>query len=128
VVGLLPLVLLGLPFDVIALAGGVYGAFATFNHANLRIGLGRLEGLLVSPRFHQLHHLPRTTEANLGTILTLWDVLRGTAVRAAVPSDAAFGLPGERDGYPQDWPRQLLRPFADLLALRHRRPAAAVGR
>ena len=116
VVGPLPLMLAGVPLEVIALGGAVYGAFAIFNHSNLRLGLGGLDWVLVSPRFHHLHHVPRTTEKNLGTVFTLWDVLRGTAIRAAAPADVAFGLPGDREDYPQDWPRQFLAPPAALFA------------
>jgi len=35
--------------------------------------------VLVSPAYHRLHHAPHTQGANLGVVLTIWDVLAGYA-------------------------------------------------
>jgi hypothetical protein len=79
------------------------------NHANVRLPLGRLEAILITPRLHRLHHTPATTERNLGTILTLWDRLRGTLVTGNA-EPRVFGLPGESEPYPEGWWRQLVEP------------------
>jgi sterol desaturase/sphingolipid hydroxylase (fatty acid hydroxylase superfamily) len=50
-------------------------------------------------------------ERNLGTVFTCWDRLRGTFVIADPPPEVRFGLPVERETYPQDWPRQLVAPW-----------------
>jgi sterol desaturase/sphingolipid hydroxylase (fatty acid hydroxylase superfamily) len=118
------LVIAGMPLDVVALAGSLFLAWAVFNHSNLRAELRVLEPVLVTPRLHRLHHVPRTTERNLGTVLTLWDRLRGTLVRA--PADTSpLGIPGEARPYPQGWLRQLLEPSRRLI---HGRRAARQAR
>ena len=111
---LAPLVVIaaGVPVPAVGAAAVVFFAWATLNHANLRLPLGCLEGVLVTPRLHRVHHVPATVERNLGTVFTCWDRLRGTLVRADPPADTAFGLPLETATYPQDWGRQLLAPFS----------------
>ena len=117
------LVLAGFPLDAIALAAALFLAWAILNHSNLRLPLRLLEPILVTPRLHRLHHLPRTTERNLGTVFTLWDRLRGTLVVAEPAADAALGIPGDAGTYPQGWGRQLVQPMAAIItASRARRP------
>ena len=100
----------GFSTDAVVLAGSVFYAWAAFNHANLRPRLRLLEPVLVTPRLHRLHHLPRTTERNLGTVFTVWDRLRGSLVVAESPGPMHFGIPGEMETYPQGWLRQLVEP------------------
>jgi sterol desaturase/sphingolipid hydroxylase (fatty acid hydroxylase superfamily) len=82
----------------------IYVCIGTLQHANLRWTFGLLGRVLVSPAYHRLHHAPDAQGANLGVVLTIWDVLVG---RARFPSrgDAAghTGLDGrpipvEQDG------------------------------
>ncbi|PHK95332.1 fatty acid hydroxylase [Pseudoroseomonas rhizosphaerae] len=53
------------------------------SHANLRLSFGRVgERLLVSPRFHRLHHselAPGEEGRNYGVLLPVWDWMFGTA-------------------------------------------------
>jgi len=121
------LVVAGFPLDAVVPAAALFLAWAMLNHSNLRLPLGALESLLVTPRLHRLHHVPRTTERNLGTVLTLWDRLRGTLVVAEAPADVAFGIPGDGGSYPQGWARQLVRPLAALLSDAPRRWARSTG-
>ncbi|RAI58473.1 sterol desaturase family protein [Roseicella frigidaeris] len=55
----------------------------SLSHANVRLHYGRLgERLLVSPRFHRLHHAPLSAGAqgkNYAVLLPVWDWLFGTA-------------------------------------------------
>lgn len=58
----------------------------SLQHANLRLSFGALgERMLVSPRFHRLHHAigdgheGRRYGCNFAVLLPLWDVLFGTA-------------------------------------------------
>ncbi len=58
----------------------------SFSHANLRVNFGRFgEHLLVSPRFHRVHHAiglgheGRTQGCNFAVLFPIWDVLFGTA-------------------------------------------------
>jgi sterol desaturase/sphingolipid hydroxylase (fatty acid hydroxylase superfamily) len=108
------LILAGVPVDVAGSAAAIFVAWAILNHANLRLPLGALEALLITPRLHRLHHLPATMERNLGTMLTLWDRLRGTLVTAEPARPCVFGVSGERAAYPEGWWRQLVEPVRRL--------------
>ncbi|TDH63061.1 fatty acid hydroxylase family protein [Dankookia rubra] len=54
----------------------------SLSHANVRLDYGRLgERLLVSPRFHRLHHAPLSAGAhgrNYAVLLPIWDWIFGT--------------------------------------------------
>ncbi len=67
---------------------------AMLPHANVRWGFGPFGRVLVSPAFHRVHHsVDGRIDVNLGTILTVWDVMTHRAVfpeRDAVP--VATGL------------------------------------
>jgi sterol desaturase/sphingolipid hydroxylase (fatty acid hydroxylase superfamily) len=73
----------------------IYVCIGTLQHANLRWTFGPVGRVLVSPAYHRLHHAPDTQQANLGVVLTIWDVLAGRA-RFPSRSDAAgrTGLDG----------------------------------
>lgn len=58
----------------------------SFSHINARIGFGRIgERILVSPRYHRLHHAranpaePHIHDHNFAAVLPIWDILFGTA-------------------------------------------------
>ena len=59
--------------------------------------------MLVSPAYHRLHHAPDIQDANLGVVLTIWDVLAGRA-RFPARGDAAgrTGLDGRPVPVEQD--------------------------
>jgi sterol desaturase/sphingolipid hydroxylase (fatty acid hydroxylase superfamily) len=57
----------------------IYVCIGTLQHANLRWTFGPLGRVIVSPAYHRLHHAPDTQGANLGVVLTIWDVLIGRA-------------------------------------------------
>ena len=63
----------------------IYVCIGTLQHANLRWTFGPVGRVLVSPAYHRLHHAPDTQDANLGVVLTIWDMLAG---RARFPSRA----------------------------------------
>jgi sterol desaturase/sphingolipid hydroxylase (fatty acid hydroxylase superfamily) len=67
----------------------VYVCLGTLPHANVRWSYGPLGRVLVSPAYHRLHHaVDSRPEANLGIVLTVWDVLAGMArfpTRGATP-------------------------------------------
>jgi len=98
-----------------------YVCVGTLQHANLRWTLGPLGRVLVSPAYHRLHHAADIQDANLGVVLTIWDVLAG---RARFPSRASrvgrTGLDGRPVPVEQDDPAtrplrlmagQLIEPF-----------------
>ncbi|WP_439106030.1 sterol desaturase family protein [Congregibacter sp.] len=88
---------------------------AQFHHANIALPskldsvLGRV---LVTPRYHGLHHLTerRFGDRNFATIFPWWDALFGTAVKSVPGDDAKFGLPEDRGLAlaPLEW---ILEPF-----------------
>ena len=107
------LIVAGVPVDVAGSAAAIFVGWAVLNHANVRVPLGALEPLLITPRLHRLHHVPATTERNLGTMLALWDRLRGTLVAAHPARAHPFGT-GEPEPYPEGWWRQLVEPVRRL--------------
>jgi len=102
----------------------IYVCIGTLQHANLRWTFGPAGRVLVSPAYHRLHHAPDTQQANLGVVLTIWDVLAGRA-RFPARGDAVgrTGLDGrpvpvEQDGSARPALRlmagQLIEPFQGL--------------
>ena len=80
----------------------------SFQHANLRLGFGGVgERLLVSPRFHRLHHAVgvghesggRLGGCNFGVLLPWWDMLFGTANFRPIylPTGVRDQVAGQRD-------------------------------
>jgi sterol desaturase/sphingolipid hydroxylase (fatty acid hydroxylase superfamily) len=77
----------------IAFVGGSYPAWIWFGflnqawgffiHSNLKINLGPLKYIIVSPQFHRVHHSirPEHWDMNYGERLTLWDWMFGTMVK-----------------------------------------------
>lgn len=54
----------------------------SLSHANIRLSFGPLEPILVSPRFHRLHHALRAAgrnSCNYASVFSLWDVIFRTA-------------------------------------------------
>ena len=59
--------------------------------------------------------MPETDGNNLGTILTVWDRLRGTLLVEETAPDTTFGVSGEVVSYPQGWPAQFVKPFREII-------------
>jgi len=55
--------------------------YQSLQHSDLDWSYGKLDRVLVSPRFHSVHHStePRQYGHNFGLLLSLWDTLFGTA-------------------------------------------------
>ncbi|MCA2999116.1 MAG: sterol desaturase family protein [Rhodocyclaceae bacterium] len=75
----------------------------SLSHANLRLHFGRVgERLLVSPRFHRVHHgvgvghEGRTQGCNFAVLFPIWDVMFGTA--NFEPTFPATGIRDQADG------------------------------
>ncbi len=63
----------------------VYLCLGTLTHANVPWDLGPLRKVLVSPAYHRQHHaIGCPPGANLGVVLTIWDVMSHRAVFPAV--------------------------------------------
>ncbi len=70
------------------------------SHTNTRIGFGPVfEKLFVDPRFHRLHHMraeaqhPGLHNCNYGQVLSIWDVMFGSALFGLAPRPTGVGDP-----------------------------------
>jgi sterol desaturase/sphingolipid hydroxylase (fatty acid hydroxylase superfamily) len=95
-----------------------YVCLGTLPHANVRWTFGPLGKLIVSPGYHRIHHgIGAPDGANLGIVLTVWDVL---ARRAVFPTPATASMPTGLAGRPlaveqgDVTPRRLWRLAAQL--------------
>jgi sterol desaturase/sphingolipid hydroxylase (fatty acid hydroxylase superfamily) len=111
---LLDVFIVDLIFALIAVAIGVPPAqfvalvvasrvIESLSHANIRMSFGRIgEYLLVSPRFHRVHHAiglgheGRTQGCNFAVLFPIWDVIFGTANFERVYPDT--GIRDQLDG------------------------------
>jgi sterol desaturase/sphingolipid hydroxylase (fatty acid hydroxylase superfamily) len=63
-------------------------------HANIRVDLGPLQEIFITPNYHRVHHGARgLSNKNLGFILTIWDRMFGSYVSPrSVGTDFALGF------------------------------------
>lgn len=85
------------------------------SHTNVRLGFGRFfDKLFVDPKFHRLHHMlvdarrPHLHDCNFGQVLSIWDVLFGTALYGLPPRETGVGDPmvdidNERGFFAMQW-------------------------
>jgi len=60
-------------------ASAVANFVQIWTHTNLKVNIGPLKWLIVTPDYHRVHHLAHDGPAkNLGNLLTIWDRLFGT--------------------------------------------------
>ena len=109
------LLVVGFPPDAIVPAGAAYIAWTMFVHSNVGLDLRLLEAFVITPSLHRLHHVPESSQLNLGGVLTVWDRLRGTLERNRRTTDRGLGVPGEITTYPQGWLRQLVEPAVRIV-------------
>jgi sterol desaturase/sphingolipid hydroxylase (fatty acid hydroxylase superfamily) len=85
-----------------------YACLGAFPHANLRWSYGRLDKVFCSPVFHRAHHRPvGRLDINLGTVLSIWDVM---SRRAVFPERGAVAAPTGLSGRPIPVEQQAERP------------------
>ena len=80
---------------VVVLEAVIYMCIQHFNHANISWRLGPVGWLLVTPRYHFVHHAVdhRHEHGNFGFLLTIWDRMFGTYVDPdRMPRDFPLGL------------------------------------
>ena len=56
-----------------------YSVANTYQHSSANLSLGFLDYLIVSPRYHRVHH-SKSHSANYGNTLTVWDIVFRTAL------------------------------------------------
>jgi sterol desaturase/sphingolipid hydroxylase (fatty acid hydroxylase superfamily) len=101
----------------------LYVCLGTLPHANVRWSFGPVGRVVVSPAYHRIHHAIGAPDgANLGIVLTIWDVLFSRAVfPVAGAAVSETGLNGRPLAVEQSDPRghvpllvgQLVEPFTD---------------
>lgn len=75
-----PLFALGITSPNIIIIGLVKKWYRRFYHANIRMNLGPLRYILVTPQSHRIHHskLREHRDMNFGVTFSIWDQLFGT--------------------------------------------------
>jgi sterol desaturase/sphingolipid hydroxylase (fatty acid hydroxylase superfamily) len=106
---------LGLPVSALVVALAIYAAFAVLGHGDLVLPRRPLEPIFITPRLHQVHHVPATTNRNYATIFTFWDRCFRTFERVSAPASAIVGVPGEVETYPQLFVPAAREPFRRLV-------------
>jgi sterol desaturase/sphingolipid hydroxylase (fatty acid hydroxylase superfamily) len=118
----LPLYLLGVPFTISVTFLVFYKYYLMFTHANVDIDYGWVGKILVSPKFHRVHHAsePALHDHNYGAVLSIWDGLFGTA-KTGVANSPATGVDDawvEHERSPRSavplYLRQLAAPFRSV--------------
>ncbi|RAI59645.1 GNAT family N-acetyltransferase [Roseicella frigidaeris] len=68
-------------------------------HTHLRVSFGPLNGVILCPHWHQLHHSvdPKHYDRNFGLLLSVWDRMFGTACVPEPGERFEFGI-GPREG------------------------------
>ncbi|MCP4873793.1 MAG: sterol desaturase family protein [Proteobacteria bacterium] len=109
----LPLMLLGIPEETLALFLLFTGVHGLFQHANLDLKLGPLNWFFSMAELHRWHHSRTIDESNsnYGANLIVWDIVFGTRF---LPADReppeAIGI-ADMPNFPRRWWEQLLVPF-----------------
>lgn len=109
-----------IPLAIMGSSPQVWAAYFLFSvvwdyfiHSNLRISLGPLKYVLVSPLYHRLHHSSerRHFNKNYCDRLVLWDVVFGTA-DFNVEDACSTGVPDAGIAHEREWrPSDVLRTF-----------------
>lgn len=110
----LPVLFLGPEPWVFLALGPLTLLYTLLSHAAVRLRLGPLRFLVVTPDFHRHHHAIEVPPANYAGMLALWDVVFGTyAEPHGEETGLRFGL--GREPLPAGWRGQLLEPLRRLV-------------
>lgn len=107
-----PLILLGVPGEVVALFALFTGVHGLLQHGNIDLKLGPLNHVFSAAELHRWHHsrVIEESNSNYGANLIVWDTLFGTRL---LPADRepprAPGFVGV-EGFPQGYLAQLASP------------------
>jgi sterol desaturase/sphingolipid hydroxylase (fatty acid hydroxylase superfamily) len=105
----LPAMVLGLPFDVLAVLVTFRGVWAIFIHSNVQLPLGPLRVLFGAPELHHFHHQrTRETAHNFANLAPFLDILFRTYHRPRGPETYPLGL---TEPFPAGYLAQLVEPF-----------------
>jgi sterol desaturase/sphingolipid hydroxylase (fatty acid hydroxylase superfamily) len=110
----LPAMLLGVPFEILAVLVAFRGAWSILIHSNVRLPLGPLRLLFGAPELHHFHHARvERTAHNFGNLAPWLDLVFGTYHRPALDETYALGLRGT-------WPKSYLALLAEPFRVRDR--------
>jgi sterol desaturase/sphingolipid hydroxylase (fatty acid hydroxylase superfamily) len=114
IVTLVPAALLGWPAETIVLVSFLLALQDRMQHSALDLTYGIFYPVIVSPRYHRIHHAPDQARgnSNFGRLLPLWDRLFGTA-HANAERPERVGVEGEP--LPENVIAHFIAPFRDLL-------------
>jgi sterol desaturase/sphingolipid hydroxylase (fatty acid hydroxylase superfamily) len=104
-----------LEVNVFTLLFGFFGA--TLRHSQVRLKyFNFLEGFLISPYQHQIHHSsdPKHFDKNMGSKLAIWDRLFGTLVRSGKAEKLKFGLGSDDQIRFRSFAQNLYMPFVSI--------------
>jgi sterol desaturase/sphingolipid hydroxylase (fatty acid hydroxylase superfamily) len=92
----LPLILLGVSGDVLALLAVMTLVLGLLQHANIDMDHGLWNRIFATADYHRWHHSPEIAESktNYGDNLILWDVVFGTRWLPEGRRPLSVGLPG----------------------------------
>lgn len=64
-----------------------------WEHTNVRVNVGPLRWIIITPDYHRVHHSTRHNRSNYGTAFSVWDRMFGTYTDPAkVPPNEPLGL------------------------------------
>jgi sterol desaturase/sphingolipid hydroxylase (fatty acid hydroxylase superfamily) len=118
--GFTPLMLLGCPPEVTAIAATLAGVNSAFKHANIDVKLGPLNYVVSMAELHRVHHAqnPEQSNGNYGGNLLLWDLLfRTFRLPEATEGPASVGLGDASPIVPPDYASQVAYPFVQWARL-----------
>jgi sterol desaturase/sphingolipid hydroxylase (fatty acid hydroxylase superfamily) len=94
-----PMIVFDLSLSEMMVASAVGNFVQIWTHTNLKVNLGPLQWLIVTPDYHRVHHRAGDGPAkNLGNLLTVWDRLLGTYEAADQSAVDHCGLVEPRPG------------------------------
>ena len=115
VFGLLPLLLIGIPFNVAAVLAYAIAIELLLQHSNFDMRLGPLRHIFAWAPNHRYHHMRYGTsgDVNFALFFAGWDRLLGTTFHAPAHRicSADLGI-GTRPNYPDAYLAQLREPFS----------------
>ena len=111
-----PLLLLGVSGQSIAVAAIVRRVHSLYQHGNLRFSYGWGDRVFVSPSLHRWHHSPdpAMVDRNYANVFALYDWMFGTLTLPPTPEPPEVGLAE----VPEDFWAQLVWPFTSRPSLR----------
>jgi len=79
----IPFLVFKVPVPEIVAFSFFKGWYTRFYHGNIRLNLGVLHYILVTPQSHRVHHsiMPQHRDTNFGSLFSIWDYLFGTQYR-----------------------------------------------